>query len=229
MARADFGQMYCTVARSLDVVGDPWTPLILRDLFAGLSRFDQIANDLGISRNLLAQRLDHLTQAGVVERRRYEDSPPRHDYVLTASGRDLAPVLVALVTWGDRWARPAEGSPITFRHACGETVTPVLTCPHCGEPATGDSLTAEPGPGARVAPGTTIIAALAGAPAAGAPTGAGAALAGAPGAGAPAAGAPAAGAHAGADGGAPAAGAPAAGAHAEADGGAPADPRHTAG
>ena len=164
VTRADFGRMHCTVARSLDVIGDPWTPLVLRDLFSGLSRFDEIAADLGISRNLLAQRLEHLVTAGVVERVAYQESPRRYDYALTAAGRDLAPVIMALVAWGDRWVRPEEGSPILFRHDCGEVVTPVPRCPACGGVADADTITALPGPGARVAPGTRVIAARAGAP-----------------------------------------------------------------
>ncbi len=157
MARSDFGDMHCSMARALDVVGDPWTPLVLRDLYLGLARFDEIASDLGISRNLLARRLDHLVAAGVVERHEYQRNPPRHDYALTESGRDLMPILMALTAWGDRWVGPEAGPPIRFRHRCGHVVDPVVTCPACGEAFTTDSVTPRPGPGGRAAPGTAIV------------------------------------------------------------------------
>jgi DNA-binding HxlR family transcriptional regulator len=161
MARADFGHMYCSIARSLDVIGDPWTPLVLRDLLIGLSRFDDLAEDLGISRNLLTRRLEHLTAAGVVERTAYQENPPRYDYRLTESGLDLVPVLLALVAWGDRWVAPDEGPPVRFRHDCGEVVTPIAACPACGGAMTAATVTPVPGPGAKVAPGTQITGALA--------------------------------------------------------------------
>jgi DNA-binding HxlR family transcriptional regulator len=152
--------MHCSMARALDVIGDPWTPLVLRDLYLGLARFDAIASDLGISRNLLARRLDHLVAAGVVERRQYQDNPPRHDYALTEPGRDLVPILMALTAWGDRWVGPEAGPPIRFRHACGRVVDPLVACPACGDPFTVDSVTALPGPGGRAAPGTALLGAL---------------------------------------------------------------------
>ena len=153
--------MHCSVARTLNLIGDPWTPLILRDLLAGLTRFDQIAEDLGISRNLLTQRLEHLMRGGVVVRTAYQQHPPRYDYALTMAGLDLAPVIMALVAWGDRWVTPEGGPPIVFEHDCGETITPVMMCPACGRPATAHSVRAHPGPGARVAPGTAVIALIA--------------------------------------------------------------------
>jgi DNA-binding HxlR family transcriptional regulator len=160
MARADFGAMSCSIARTLDVIGDPWTPLILRDLHAGLRRFDELVEDLGISRNLLARRLDHLVARGVVERRRYRDHPPRDDYVLTEPGRDLGPVLMAIMAWGDRWVAPEAGPPARLRHSCGEVVVPVVACPACGEPMTAETVTALPGPGGRSGPGTRLVGAF---------------------------------------------------------------------
>jgi DNA-binding HxlR family transcriptional regulator len=157
MSRADFGSMYCSMARALDVVGDPWTPLVLRDLYLGLTRFEELAVDLGISRNLLTQRLEHLVAADVVERSRYQDHPPRYEYRLTEAGRELVPVLMALTAWGDRWVAPAHGPPIRFRHRCGEIVSPVVACPACREPITLDDVTALPGPGGRAAPGTRLL------------------------------------------------------------------------
>ena len=160
MARTDFGRMHCSIARSLDVIGDPWTPLVVRDLLLGLGRFDDLVADLGISRNLLARRLDHLVAAGVVVKVPYQEAPVRHDYRLTEAGLDLAPVLMALVAWGDKWVGPDEGPPLRFRHACGEVASPVPTCPACGDPMTVDTVTPLAGPGARVAPGTAVVPTL---------------------------------------------------------------------
>jgi DNA-binding HxlR family transcriptional regulator len=159
VSRADFGSMHCSMARALDVIGDPWTPLVLRDLLMGLTRFEQLAANLGISRNLLTRRLEHLVEAGVVERAAYQDHPPRYDYRLTQAGRDLVPVLIALTAWGDRWVAPKEGPPVRFRHRCGEVFDPVVTCPACQEPVTTDNVRALPGPGARAADGTRLLGA----------------------------------------------------------------------
>jgi len=157
VGRADFGTMHCSMARALDVIGDPWTPLVLRDLYLGLHRFEELATDLGISRNLLTTRLDHLVAAGVVERHLYQDRPARHEYRLTAAGRDLVPVLMALTAWGDRWTTPPGGPPILFEHDCGHAVAPTVTCPACDQTMTTDNTTARPGPGGRSAPGTRLL------------------------------------------------------------------------
>jgi DNA-binding HxlR family transcriptional regulator len=159
MARSDFGTMHCSMARALDVIGDPWTPLVLRDLYLGLTRFDELAEDLGVARNLLARRLDHLVERGVVERHAYQDHPPRHDYRLSASGREVVPILMALTAWGDRWFGPQAGPPIRFRHACGNIVEPAMTCPFCGEPFTLSTVTPSPGPGHKSADGTRLVGA----------------------------------------------------------------------
>jgi DNA-binding HxlR family transcriptional regulator len=159
MARADFGTMHCSMARALDVIGDPWTPLILRDLYLGLTRFDELADDLGVARNLLARRLNHLVERGVVERRPYQQNPSRYDYALTASGRELVPVLMALTAWGDRWVGPSEGPPIRFRHACGNVVEPALTCPTCHESFSLSTVTPLRGPGHKSAEGTRLVGA----------------------------------------------------------------------
>ena len=163
MPRAPFSEMSCSVARTLEVVGERWTPLIVRDLMFGITRFDAIQRDLGISRKVLAERLAALDEHGVVERVRYQEHPPRHDYVLSRKGLDLAGVLLAMKAWGDRWACPEAGPPLLLRHECCGAVTDVVaTCSHCGNPVSPSELTAALGPGAAPGPGTSeLYAALA--------------------------------------------------------------------
>ncbi len=150
--------MQCSLARTLDVAGDWWSPLILRDLYFGMRRFDDIARDLGISRNLLTSRLNALVEHGVVARTQYQDRPPRHHYQLTESGRELVPILMALTAWGDRWATPEGGPPIRFQHTeCGHRFTPTVSCSSCARPITADTVALSPGPGARTGPGTALV------------------------------------------------------------------------
>jgi len=157
--QTSFAQMACSMARSLELIGDWWTPLILRDLQLGVDRFDAISDDLGISRNLLAARLSHLVEHGIVARSRYQEHPPRDRYVLTKAGRELMPVLLALTGWGDRWATPEGGPPMLFRHRrCGNHFTPVVSCSACGQPLRAGEVEALPGPGARSGPGTAVLA-----------------------------------------------------------------------
>lgn len=134
-------------------------PLVLRDLYLGLTRFDELADDLGVARNPISRRLDHLVERGVVERRAYQDRPPRYDYRLTASGREVVPILMALTAGGDRWVGPQAESPIQFRHACGNIVEPAMTCPTCGEPFNLTTVTPVPGPGHKSSDGTRLIGA----------------------------------------------------------------------
>jgi DNA-binding HxlR family transcriptional regulator len=142
--------MACSIARTLDVIGEPWSPLILRDVYVGINRFDQLQEDLGISRKVLAQRLAWLVDQGVVERRPYSDRPPRHEYVLTAKGRDLCDLLLVMVAWGDRWTAGDAGPPVLYRHhACGEIGHAELRCSHCGGPMRATDVEVLPGPGAR--------------------------------------------------------------------------------
>jgi DNA-binding HxlR family transcriptional regulator len=156
--RTAFEGMACSVARALDVIGEAWTPLIVRDLSLGIGRFDAIQHDLGISRKVLSERLARLVQEGVVERVPYQDNPPRYDYRLTEKGLDLAPVLVALKAWGDRWAAGEAGPPLLFRHeACGTVGDPVPTCPGCGQRMTVADVTPLAGPGAAAGPGTREV------------------------------------------------------------------------
>jgi DNA-binding HxlR family transcriptional regulator len=157
--QTSFAQMACSMARGLELIGDWWTPLIIRDLQLGVDRFDALAEDLGISRNLLAARLAHLVEHGIVARRRYQEHPPRDRYVLTEAGQDLWPVLMALTAWGDRWATPEAGPPLLFEHRrCGHQFTPTISCDACGQAVDPAEVTAVPGPGARRGPGTQVLA-----------------------------------------------------------------------
>ena len=163
MRQTSFADMACSMARSLELIGDWWTPLIIRDLQLGVGRFDLLADDLGISRNLLAARLAHLVKHDIVARHRYSDHPPRYRYALTEAGRELVPVLLALTAWGDRWAGTGDGPPLVLRHkACGQAFTPTVTCDACGEPVRSGDVAATPGPGARTGPGTAVLATVLG-------------------------------------------------------------------
>lgn len=150
MQRTDFGEMACSIARTLDVVGEPWSPLVLRDVWVGLNRFDQIQADLGISRKVLTERLDHLVAEGVLERRPY-DNRPRHEYVLTEKGTELVDLLMVMAGWGDRWLAGAAGPPVLYRHhACGEISQVDLRCTRCGEAMHARDVDVLPGPGSAV-------------------------------------------------------------------------------
>jgi DNA-binding HxlR family transcriptional regulator len=134
MPRRATSDQPCSVARTLDIIGDRWTPLVLRDIAIGISRFDAIQADLGLSRKVLAQRLAHLVEHEVLVKVEYQDNPPRYDYRLTEKGNDLAMVLLAIQQFGDKWAFGGE-PPILWRHlSCGQVSTPVPCCDHCGEP-----------------------------------------------------------------------------------------------
>lgn len=157
MRQTSFTDMHCSLAQALEIVGDWWTPLILRDIFLGLNRFDDLAVDLGISRNLLTTRLDALVENAVVERQRYAERPPRDRYLLTRAGRELMPVLAALTAWGDRWATPVGGPPAVFQHTrCGHRFTPTVACSECGAAVPAEEVDVLPGPGAKRTPGTAL-------------------------------------------------------------------------
>ena len=149
MQRTRFGDLApCSIARTLDVIGEPWSPLILRDVFVGITRFDQIQADLGISRKVLTERLKWLVDSGVLERRRYQDRPPRDEYVLTDKGTELVDLLMVMVAWGDRWADDGAGPPVLYRHhACGEIGHVELRCSHCAEPMGAGDVEILAGPG----------------------------------------------------------------------------------
>jgi DNA-binding HxlR family transcriptional regulator len=139
----------CSIARTLDVVGEWWTLLILRDAFRGTRRFDDFHASLRMARSVLTARLQKLTDEDVLERVRYCDHPPRYEYQLTEKGRALFPVIAALIRWGDDWAPGPAGPPTVFRHdTCGRITEPTLTCPHCHGQVSPANTHSEPGPGA---------------------------------------------------------------------------------
>jgi DNA-binding HxlR family transcriptional regulator len=147
MQRTRFGDMTCSIARTMDVIGEPWSPLILRDVWVGINRFDALQNDLGISSKVLTERLKWLAENGVIERRAYQERPARFEYILTPKGSELCAVLMAMTAWGDRHLAGDEGVPALLQHkSCGHHVRAEVRCSHCGEPLTGADVQPEPGP-----------------------------------------------------------------------------------
>jgi DNA-binding HxlR family transcriptional regulator len=145
--RKSFADMHCSVAQCLEVVGEWWTMLIVRDAFFGVTRFDQFQQRLGISRNILNERLNRLVDEGVFDKVAYSDHPPRYEYRLTAKGRDLWPILTAMRQWGDKYAAP-NGLPLKLVHKkCGKLSQAVMTCSACGEPVSARDVRAVAGPG----------------------------------------------------------------------------------
>jgi DNA-binding HxlR family transcriptional regulator len=128
----------CSVAAALSLVGEKWSLLAVREISFGNKRFDEIARNTGAPRDRLTARLRALESAGVVERHRYSEHPPRYEYELTEAGRELRVVLQALRAWGDKWA--VDTPPSTFTHSCGHDLDVELTCRHCGQEVRGDSL-----------------------------------------------------------------------------------------
>lgn len=138
-------------------MGEPWTPLILRDVMLGVVRFDQIRRDLGVSRNVLSERLRVLVDAGILHRVAYRNGRTRHQYAFTPAGAELAPILLSLQSWGDRWCVTSEGPPLRLKHTnCGKPLRPVVMCSACNEPVRPQDVKARRGPGLRAGPGTHL-------------------------------------------------------------------------
>jgi DNA-binding HxlR family transcriptional regulator len=131
---------HCSIAGALDVVGEKWSLLVVRELFFGVRRFSEIAVNTGAPRDILTTRLRRLEDAGVIERSQYSTRPPRHEYRLTRAGRDLLPVILALRQWGDRYVSH-QALPPFYEHSCGKTFEPRMDCAACGEQADAHSLT----------------------------------------------------------------------------------------
>ena len=124
----------CSVARTLDIVGEKWALLAVREVFLGNRTFDEIVRRTGAPRDTLAARLRTLAGAGILERRQYREHPARFDYHLTAAGRDLYPVIVTLMRWGDKYLAGDDGPPLVLEHRCGHRMVPQVVCEACGEP-----------------------------------------------------------------------------------------------
>ncbi|MBW4504839.1 MAG: helix-turn-helix transcriptional regulator [Scytonema hyalinum WJT4-NPBG1] len=147
MKRTDFSHMCCSVARSLDLIGEWWSLLIVRDIFLGMRRFEELRQDLGISRKVLTERLETLISAEILERRRYHERPERYEYWLTEKGTELFPVLLVLMQWGDRWTAQ-NGVPREIIHTtCGKLTQPVVVCAHCGTELNAHNIHTRPGSG----------------------------------------------------------------------------------
>jgi DNA-binding HxlR family transcriptional regulator len=147
--RSDYDTQVCSVARALEVVGERWTLLVLRDIFLGNRRFDALQGHLGVARNVLQSRLERLLEHGVIEKVPYQERPVRHEYRLTPKGIDLWPTIVSLLQWGDRHALSPAGPPVLLRHKeCGGEVDGHRICTACGMPLEARDVRAVAGPGA---------------------------------------------------------------------------------
>ncbi len=146
----DIDQMTCSLARTLSVIGDRWTMLILRDAFLGVRRFEDFEKDLKMPRHRLSERLRKLVEQNALTRVQYQTRPRRFEYRLTEKGVDLYPVIVSLMNWGDRWMAGADGPPVELIHRnCGKQIVPALKCPECDEEIRAREMTARPGPALR--------------------------------------------------------------------------------
>jgi DNA-binding HxlR family transcriptional regulator len=147
MRLTSLSELNCSIAKTLDVVGEWWTLLIVRDALRGTRRFEEFQESLGVARSVLTARLRKLTEAGILERQRYSEHPPRYEYQLTDKGRALFDVIVALMQWGDAWEQGPAGPPRLLVHdTCGHVTQPVLTCPHCLGEVTARNTRSEPAP-----------------------------------------------------------------------------------
>lgn len=148
MQRKSFDKMVCPIARSLERVGEWWSMLILREAFYGVTRFDELQKNLGIASNMLTRRLGALVEAGLLERHRYSEKPPRYEYLLTPRGRDFRPVLIALMAWGNRHFAPEGLSTFLLDEQTGKAVDPVLVDAVTGERISPERHVVQAGPAA---------------------------------------------------------------------------------
>jgi DNA-binding HxlR family transcriptional regulator len=147
--RGWFTNESCSVARTLEIIGERWTMLVLREAFFRVRRFEEFQRNTGAARNILSDRLRRLVEHGILERRQYQDHPPRFEYRLTERGVDLYPVLISLMRWGDKHVPGESGPPVVLEHlTCGKPTTPTMTCSECGEPVLARDMRPLPGPGA---------------------------------------------------------------------------------
>ena len=137
----------CSIQQTLDLVGDRWLLLILRDIFRGVRRFSQLQENLGIAKNLLTSRLNKLVHADILEKIPYQAAPVRYEYTLTEKGRDLSPSLVALMKWGDRWCSDDSPPTVLIHSECGTPLEQTTRCPSCEENIYPSEIRSRPGPG----------------------------------------------------------------------------------
>jgi DNA-binding HxlR family transcriptional regulator len=149
MRKENFAHLECSLARALDIIGEWWSLLIVRDLFYEIDTFDRLCLDLGIARNILTNRLTKLQKKGVIEKRLRKDGSGRHQYVFTPKGKALFPIIMALVAWGDQWEAP-NGPPVLLKHKKdGHRARPIVVCGQCGDTLTPDNVRPVKGPGAK--------------------------------------------------------------------------------
>jgi DNA-binding HxlR family transcriptional regulator len=142
-------QEQCSVARTVAVIGDRWSLLILRDSFLRVRRFEEFQSRLGVTRHVLADRLKKLVRFGVLRRAPYQENPTRYEYILTQKGLDLYPVIMSIVHWGDVHMVDERGRPLLHDHKkCGKQFDPVMVCSECGEPIIAREVHVHAGPGA---------------------------------------------------------------------------------
>jgi DNA-binding HxlR family transcriptional regulator len=149
MQRKSFNRMQCPIARGLERVGEWWSILIIRDALHGLTRFDQFQQSLGIAPNMLTRRLSALVKAGLLERRRYNERPPRYEYVLTERGHDFRSVIVAMYAWGNKHFAPEGASVVLVNERTGAAADPVMVDGATGRPLLDPAYKFAPGPAAR--------------------------------------------------------------------------------
>lgn len=148
MRRTAFDGWPCSIARTVDVLGDGWTSLVLREVFYGTTRFDDIQQGLDIARNTLTDRLRRLVDQGLLDKCAYQSKPLRYDYVLTDKGKDFFGVLAAMSHWGDTWLTDDAGEPIILHHdTCGHDTHAEVVCHKCKQPLQAVDVTVRPGPG----------------------------------------------------------------------------------
>jgi DNA-binding HxlR family transcriptional regulator len=146
--RHDYPGQVCSIAKSLEVIGERWSLLIVREVMNGNRRFDEMQGSLGVARNVLSARLQRLIAEGILERRAYQESPERFEYFLTEKGLDLWPALIALLGWGDRHSAGPEGPPKVIVHkVCGGRVSDRGICESCGKVLHARDARQIPGPG----------------------------------------------------------------------------------
>ncbi|MFH8340344.1 winged helix-turn-helix transcriptional regulator [Streptomyces sp. AM6-12] len=155
----DYATQECSIARALEIVGERWTLLVVRDALYGVRRYNDFLVHLGIPRAVLAARLQTLTAEGILEKRRYQESPPRDEYVLTERGIALWPTLRALAAWGRDHVVGVRLR--SFRHAgCGAEIGPYAACVRCGTVVPAGDVVMEPGPGLDPDPADPVSRAL---------------------------------------------------------------------